>query len=309
MAKKKPAKPAPPKKPADPAAVAARRKLFLKIGLNALGLIAVGGGLAVAVVQSKAYLDATADTPTVVLTDRPAWMSDAVAGQILAAARPAGPTAPSDAGLLRDHADRLAAVPWVRQVNQVRRVYRDAPGDTLAVSCDYRAPAALVAWRDRDWLVDREGVMLPEGFSAAQSPKVVYGADGRINLRRVIGAASAPAGAGAAWPGQDVRAGLDLLALVEKYAFAADVEGVDVSNYGGRRDPAAAQLVLFTRHDGTEIRWGRPVDKADQLAEVPTAVKLRTLEAIYEKHGRADAGYRWIDVRLDTVSGSPAGGP
>ena len=269
--------------------------------------MAVGAGSAAAVVASRRHVEArpAAEPPRVVLLDRPAWMSDVVAERIAEYVRPADGASPLDHALLRDRAARLADYPWVERVNRVRRAYdveTATPGGVIEVDCDYRAPAALVAWRGQHWLVDTRGVMLPEAFDDAQAARVVYGDDGRVNVRRVTGAASPPAGAGVAWPGDDLRAGLALLEKIAPYPFAQDVVGVDVGNADGSIDRTAARLVLLTRH-GTRVRWGRPVDAADFYVEASVDRKLYALEAIYREYGRVDAGRSWIDVRFDDVNG------
>ena len=310
MAKKQPT-PARPQKPArpprDPAEVAASRRRAVRVGLNALGLIAVGAGTAAAVVASKRHVEArpAGEPPRVVLLDRPAWMSDVVADRIAAFVRPAAGASPLDHALLRDRVERLRDYPWVERVNLVRRAYdarTGTPGGLIEVDCAFRAPAALVAWRGQHWLVDAAGVMLPEAFDDGQAAQVVYGDDGRVNVRRVTGVTAPPAGAGLAWPGDDLRAGLALLAAVAPYPFAQDVVGVDVGNYDGRLDRNAARLVLLTRH-GTLVRWGRPVDAGDFYVEATVDRKLYALEAIYREYGRVDAGRSWIDVRFDDVNG------
>ncbi len=310
MAKKKPAKAEKPSKPArvplDPAALA-RRRATAVLTLKTLAALAVGGGVAVAVVKSKDYVQQQRDPapPPVALAEQPVWMSDLVAGRIIDAVKPAAggqsdSGGPFDRAALQRRAEVLAASPWVREVRQVRRAYDPAAPDRtrIVIDCDFRAPVALVAWRDHHWLVDRDGVMLPEGFTGDQVDQVVYGTDGRVNVRRIVGAAAPPAGAGAAWPGGDVRAGLDLLDLMSRQPFGQDVVGVDVTNFNRRRSATAAQLVLLTRH-GTEVRWGRPVNAEDFLVEVPATEKLRRLTEFYKKYGRIDAKHLWIDLRFD----------
>ena len=303
MAKKKPAKPEKPARPAhkplDPAALARRRATAI-LTIKSLAALALGGLLTVAVVKAKAYVVATDSDvpPTVELSDRPVWMSDLVAQRILANVRPETADGPFDRNLLKSRAALLADSPWVREVRQVRRVYGPGGDSTLLIDCDFRAPVALVAWHDHHWLVDRDGVMLPEGFSADQVDKVVYGTDGRVNVRRILGAANPPAGAGKPWPGGDVKAALDLLDLVNRQPFGQDVVGVDVANFDRRKSPTDAQLVLLTRH-GTRVRWGRPVNAQDFLVEVSAAEKLRRLAFYFKEYGRVDAKHQWIDLRFD----------
>ena len=101
----------------------------------------------------------------VVLLNRPAWMSDFLAEQIIAAAEPTGAkldVQSSDAGRCRRPA---RSNPWIRKVKHVRRAYSKKPGDTIEIDCEYRVPLALVHWKDYYWLVDGDGVKLPEQFT------------------------------------------------------------------------------------------------------------------------------------------------
>lgn len=126
---------------------------------------------------------------------------------IIKTARPAGTHSAFDHQLLVNTLAMLKANPWIRQVRQVRRAYGKQPGDTLEVDCQYRAPVALVKWQDYFWLVDGDGVKLPEVFSAADVPRILKGQDKRVNIRVIEGVASAPPESGAKWAGAICRRG------------------------------------------------------------------------------------------------------
>jgi hypothetical protein len=248
--------------------------------------------------------------PRVVLKERPPWMSEQLERQILSAIRPDAPHSAFDRGLLQRQAEILARNPWVRRVHSVRRLYVREPGDTIEVDVELRTPLALVAWEDYFWLVDSEGVKLPEQYSRQQAQRVLRDDQGRILLRAVYGVSNAPVEAGKKWTGEDLAAGLELLRLVAAQPFAGDVAGVDVSNFGGRNDPREAQLVLRTRRD-TEVRWGRPVSAKDFFVEIAVTRKLQVLGDVWRQYGRLDGGCRWIDIRFDKVlrPTETAGGP
>src|SRR6476646_11072616 len=130
--------------------------------------------------------------PAVVLKNRPVWMTEFLAGQIAASVRPAGLHSTFDHQMLVDRVAMLKTNPWIRNVRQVRRVYGKTPGDTLEIDCDYRAPIALVRWQKDYWLVDMDGVKLPEKFPAADVPKIAIGRDGHTNIRIVDGVQRPP---------------------------------------------------------------------------------------------------------------------
>ncbi|HEY7089284.1 MAG TPA: hypothetical protein VH518_14400 [Tepidisphaeraceae bacterium] len=279
-----------------------------------LGAILLVGLLSVGYLHLRRYVEREVvfpeHPPRVVLKNRPSWMSDARAIQIINSIRPAGTHSAFDRQLLVDTAAILQQNPWVKQVRQVRRAYGEKPGDTLEIDCDYRAPIALVHWKDYYWLVDGEGVKLPEQFIESQLPRIMIGPDRRLNLRIIEGVTQAPVESGQVWRGDDLAAGLDLVKILYAQRYAEEIVKVDVANFGGRIDPKEAQIDLVTRYD-TQIRWGRPVNAKDFFVEVSASQKLKYLEEIYNEFHRVDGGRPWIDIRFDRItypSGAGGGG-
>jgi hypothetical protein len=296
------------------------------------------GVCAAAVYVAGQYVDREVASSTgpfiIVVKHRPTWMSDLLVRQIADVAQP--PVLPQSSEQTADehhHADlaaliggssrtgysafdrdllvqvhtRLAADPWIAQVRQVRRAYTDKPGDTIEIDCTYRVPTALVKWRDGYWLVASDGYKLPERYDPAMVPNVMGQSSGLPPLRIIEGVSHAPPSAGQEWLGDDLRAGLNMVALLSTDPVADAVLKIDVSNFSGRVDPREAHIVLITKYN-TQIRWGRPASD-DQSFEISPAKKLQCLERIAAQYGRIDANQPWIDVRFDTVripSGKPA---
>jgi hypothetical protein len=317
MAKARPAKPpavrtaarsAKPTRPPSPAWRVARRAL-LHVTIGA----ALVAGLAYAASAARAYVE-QADAVsgprqlTVVLENRPLWMSDYLTRQI-AATLPRRPASPFDRSVLVAAYKQLRANPWVREVRQVRRAYGDAPGDTLVIDCEYRAPAALVQWGQSYWMVDNDGTKLPSPYAAAELPQVTHGRDGHVALRIVTGVRAPPPEAGRPWIGDDLAAALDTVKLFDGKPYMDEVTAVDMTNFGGRVSRSEPQVVLQTCHD-TQVWWGRPPLASDFVVEVPVAHKLATLAAVVKQYGRIDGGKPWIDVRFDTglLPADPPGG-
>jgi hypothetical protein len=303
--KKKPTA-APPPKPRDPQRIALRRRMTLHV----LGVVLFAGVLAGGFYFLKRYVGREvafeSTPPKVVLSNRPAWMSDFLAGQITKAIRPQGGHSALDRRMLQDVVEMLGQdehiAPWIRKVNQVRLVFGRQPGDTLEVNCEYRVPIALVQSKDSYFLVDEQGVLLPEHYTDKQVERIIFGQDGLVNIRVVQGVRSErPERAGMPWAGADLAAGLDLVKLLHGLAYAQDVTRIDVSNFKGRQDPQAAQLVLITRYN-TQLRWGRPINAKDFFVEVSPVEKLRHMQDIFQRYKRLDAGHPWIDLRFDNVT-------
>src|SRR5688572_2330481 len=288
------------RRPRDPARDARVRRVVIHLtcAIAFIGLCGVGLVLDRRYVEHKIVF--AKQPPAVVLKNRPVWMSDFLAEQIVKTARPAGAHSAFDHQLLVNTVAMLEANPWIREVKQVRRAYRQQPGDTLEVDCEYRAPVALVKWQDYFWLVDGDGVKLPEVFSATDVPHILKGQDKRVNIRVIEGVTHAPPETGAKWTGGDLQAGLELVKLLFGRTYAEEIERVDVSNFAGRQNLKLAQLVLVTRYN-THVRWGQPVTVPanDFSVEVPAARKLAFMQAIFEETRRVDANYAWVDVRFD----------
>jgi len=265
--------------------------------------VALLGACATGLYYARQYVEQTAarptDPPTVVFTNRPAWMSDRVARQLAASFRPPHAKSVFDHNLLVTTSRTLKASPWIAQLRQVRRAYGNAPGDTLEIDCDFRAPMALARFEADYWFVDAHGVKLPERFAANDLPFIVYGADGSTNIRVIEGIHHAPPKeAGQTWVGDDLAAGLELVCRLYDQPCAQEIVKVDVSNFHGRVDAREAHIVLVTKYN-TEVRWGRPWTATDSFIEVAPERKLVQMQRVLAQYGRVDAGLASIDLRFD----------
>jgi hypothetical protein len=242
--------------------------------------------------------------PKVVLVDAPAWMNDELRDRLAQQATPVTARSSLDASQVRDVAAILAADAWVKNVRQVRRVYGDKPGDTIEVEADYRAPVALVQDEGWFWMVDAEGIKLPERFAKHELSRVAVGRGlEKVQLRIITGVHQAAPQAGEVWQGKDLVAGLELARLFHDKPYLNDVQMIDVSNIDAQSAGAVGlknEVVLYTRF-GTQVRWGEPIQRGPFSVDVPVAQKLQTLEKLYQQYGRVDAGRPWIEIRYDRV--------
>jgi hypothetical protein len=290
-----------PRRPLSPEQARFRRRIIL----NVLALLALGAGGAVGYRFVKRYvaqkLTFPVDAPKVVLKNRPVWMSDFLAEQIIASVRPATGLSAFDQQMLIDTYDLLKHNPWVKDVRQVRRAYGQKPGDTIEIDCGYRAPIALVRYGDVYALVDAEGTKLPELFNASQVPSIMFGQDGRMNIRVIEGVVRPPPDPGRRWISGDLTAGLEMVQLLNGKPYAEQIQIVRVNNFEGRLDKKEAELVLVTR-EHTEVRWGRAPGANGAFAEMPWHVKLKYMEQIVEKYHRVDGGHTAVDIRYEHVT-------
>ena len=295
-------------KPSKPRASAAPSETARRLRIIALNLLIAGvliGGAAFGISRLRRYADSTlarpVTTPVIVLKGRPGWMSETHAQQIALAVKPQTVTSALDQQLLEKIANQLAANPWVKQVKRVRRAYGQSAGDTIEIECDFRTPMALVATRDQYILVDNEGVRLPAAFPNTQPPRMMFAADGAVNIRLIEGvSALPPAKDGLKWTGDDLKAGLDMVKFLYGRPMAEEIHAVNVTNFRGRKSSHEAQLVLVTKYQ-TEIRWGEPLFVAF-AAELSKEEKLERLARVRDQYGRIDAGRPWIDIRMDKIT-------
>jgi len=292
-----------PPRPATPAELA-RARFVRRAALHTLIAICFVGGFAWMVGSLRQVVSAKTSErpPTVTFVNRPAWMTDLVAGNLSESFRPTAGSSVFDRDALVHVHQRLKASPWVATVRGVRRVFGNSPGDTIEVDCDFRTPVALVNDNEGHyWFVDEKGVKLPEWFDAEQLGKVIF-ANGKVNLRIIEGVYNAPpAEAGKIWPGDDLIAGIDLAKLLHGRDFTEDIIRINVSNYIGRMNVREPQIVLMTRY-GTQVRWGNAIGRSDWFVELPVARKLEAMKWVHSTYGRVDNYKPWIDIRFETIA-------
>ncbi len=279
-----------------------------KYALHGLAAISFATIVGMGINYSRDYADRSVLTPTsaiaVQLVNPPTWMNEELRQRIVQIATPVTAKSSLDHDQVKEIAQILSAEPWVKKVNQIRRVYGKQPGDTLEVDCDFRAPVALVQDQGWFWMVDADGVKLPERFTKEELSKVAIGRGlEKIQLRVVTGVHDAAPQAGEKWNGRDLEAGIELARLFFNKPYMNDVAMIDVSGVDPINPQAAGaknEVVLHTRYN-TQIRWGSAIPKSGFSVEVSAAQKLATLEQLWNDYQRLDAGKPWIEIRYDRV--------
>lgn len=280
-----------------------RQALMRKVIVHTLIGCVFFGGLAAGFYYVREYalhrVEATQQPPAIVIKNRPAWMSDFLVERIAQTARPTGSTSPFDREMLVKARQALEQNPWIEKVYDVRRAYGNGPGDLLEINCEYRVPVALVKWGDYYSLVDRNGFKLPEQYEPKDVPKIVRIEEGHVDIRIIDGVRKPPPEPGHKWPGEDLSAALEMIALLSDKPYAQEILKINVGHFYSKGDP---QVVLVTKY-GTEVRWGRVPSAKDSFVEVDAARKLDRLRAFYTQYGRVDAGQTGgLDIRFDTIT-------
>ncbi len=258
--------------------------------VTALWVLGVGGLVTAWVLGTprlEAYASAhQADGDVVVrLVDLPTWVeADLESMLVETAVRHIGDD-PLQRADLMDAREALLATGWFVSVDQVRRVGTRV----VDVTATLAEPFAVIRDRSRarDYLVDAHGRVLPRTYAPGER-------SGYIGL---TGARySAPTHSGMTWPGADVAAALDVLALISDKPWLDQVVRIDLSRH--RKD---GSIRLVTDRDCT-IVWGRaPGDEAG--SDVPASQKLSYLDYHYEQYGHIDRGLEELDITGDVVVG------
>jgi len=266
--------------------------------LVAMGLTA-GTGVGLAFAESRAA-EIASDGPPVVRIDWPEAIADgqqvvwppepvqrALLDQAYAiVAEYPGPFSPDTLDALGTW---LSKTGWVSGVSSIRRL----DGGVIEIHAIWRAPAAVVRDGAQDYLIAADGCRLRSSWRADLSP-----------FPTIIGARDARALAvvpGEPWPSASVRAGLELINLLQSRLpgdqGSDQVAGVDVSQF-----VRLHRLILRTDR-GHSIIWGRP--PSDPVPDaVSTDTKLRQLAQLRHNPDfgyRIDAGQSLIDISSGPV--------
>lgn len=275
-------------------AAAAKRFSVGAAWVAALGAL-VWGLVQLDDVAATAYADSTAYPTRLQWVDPPPWLYEpdyavepyaTVLEELTARVDLQPDHDPSYAGLCGWVYERAAASPWLADV---RRVTKRAD-NVVQVYADFRQPLTYVLHGGLAYLVDPNGVVLtqPQALAYERSAAALP----------LIGVARAPAPPGQMWVGDDLQAGLKLVAVLQR-AERADrlplrplLAAVDVSAY---ESLAAGPLKIRTVHD-TTIIWGK-TPAAEYESEADADRKLAHLLALYNELGGLPAGQPVIDIR------------
>ena len=302
-------------------------RMFMRIIVLCLIVVAAGWGMQ----QLESHVRETAipvrNTPVrLQVSGHPSWMPAELAYRIAKSFATNSTARYDDMDLTDTIAARAASNPWVRKVLSVRKA-RDADGRPFVrVDCEFRKPAAMVAWRGRFYFVDDQGVRLRDSRKQPEVPRwtaIIPGRDGKkAHQEDFIELADVPTNA-KPWrihyivieldsdmdpppppPGQlwDTRAltdsgGLRLAALLKSRKYAQEVDRVDARNYAGRRSTVAPHLSFSAGN--SDFKFGRfpHLDGIDY--NVSTRQKMRALDDhVARYHGRL-AGTPGLNLQLE----------
>lgn len=268
---------------ADPMWVERHARKLLVCSLMVAALLATLVGITVGMARLETYVHSAAAgriKPVIQFVDLPGEI-DELAGAELAERLETHLTGPwTDRTLPQRLADLLESSGWVEHVNYVRRT----GGGVFLISCRYYQPLAMVQKEEGFYLIERAGVRLPGVYRYDPTWLVIQGID-----------RSAPP-AGTVWGGADVRAGLDVAAMLLPEPMAGQITGVLVDNFEGRLDRRRTHIELATDRAGGRIQWGSAPGR--ELEENSIQQKLAILRDNFHRTGRVDAHHPIIDVSV-----------
>lgn len=233
------------------------------------------------------------------LVKGPPWMTPAILGELDVALL--DPEFPQRFSLLDEGVSRRIAAAYERcvWVERVQRIVKhdprvDATVPPLEVHLKFRRPMAFVKSPEGYCLVDDKGVRLPGVYA---QPRL-----GAMELMVVTGVTSRVPNVGQPWRDPSVEGAVRVAEAVGSKREAFRLVSVDVSNYGGRRDPRDSEVALFTANN-TRIKWGRaPTREAAMLQEKTLDQKVAYLDYVYQRlEGQVDGVLAYIDIPNEAV--------
>jgi len=203
---------------------------------------------------------------------------------------------------------------WIKRITEIRRVINPARTlQTIQIFAEYRRPANWVERDGKYYLLDTDGVRLPEEYSA-QDRKSVPSLMAITGLDLPGNAIPKPS---ESWKTDDYEAGAKLATLLATQPFAQQIAAIDMTNFRGRKDPAKAWITLKTIFSAGHIEevagqdlpvgagprivmWGRPIGE-EKYYDVSADIKLKTLNSLFFRYNRIDANRDFVDIHTEEV--------
>jgi len=300
-------------------------QMVLRIIVLCLIVVAAGWGMKWLESHVRATTSSSRNTPVrLQVSGRPAWMPSELAYRIAKSFATNSTARYDDVDLTDTVAARAVANPWVRKVLSVRKA-RDGDGKPFVrVDCEFRKPAAMVAWRQRFYFVDDQGVRLRDSRRDPEVPRwtaIIPGREGRkAHQEDFIELADVPTNAkpwrihyivieldnqmdpsppppGQLWNTRAITEGLKLTALLKTRKYGQQISRVDARNYAGRRSTVAPHLSFSAGN--SDFKFGRfpHLDGIDY--NVSTRQKMQALDDHVQRyHGRL-AGTPALNLQLE----------
>lgn len=191
-----------------------------------------------------------------------------------------------DKGFPQEVARRLEDVPWVKRVASVKREF---PG-RLRIQLEMRQAVAVLKKDDTFYLLDEEGVVLPEAYFSwpRDQRETPYIESKRLRFAPKVGQRLEDKG---------ILAGIELLGFLKENEVhkMLSLRAVDVTGVGWGRSQGESDIVIWTQ-GGTAIKWGCP-PLCGHVDELSNEQKLNNLVSVVRAEGTKLDQMEYVDVR------------
>ncbi len=189
-------------------------------------------------------------------------------------------------GLSQEVAGEKEAIPWVKKVHSVRRGFPDK----LLVQLEIRKAVAVVKREETFYLLDKEGMVLPEAYFAwpEDQDKLPCIESRRLRVTPKPGQRLEDKG---------VLAGIELVCFLKEEGIhkLVNLRSVDVTGVGWSRSQGESDIVIWTQ-SGVAIKWGCP-PLCGHTDELSNEQKLKNLLSVVKAEGTKLDQMQYIDVR------------
>lgn len=192
----------------------------------------------------------------------------------------------SDPALEKDLEERFLNNSWVKEVHVSRDSYF---ASHIKVLVHLRKPCVGVEWENQLYLVDKEGVRVPEEIHPPSEP-----------FLRVRGVRQKPPDLGEIWDDPVILPACKLARFLKKQKVHSwlDLQSIDMGNFEGKESPKEPEISLYTSQ-GTRICWGRPLEST--RIEGDPHIKLKILKQFCERYP-ALKEIALVDIRFEEES-------
>jgi hypothetical protein len=258
--------------------------------LTVLVIIGVFAALGVGIVFLDKYVRKTAPVRASIaieLVGVPAWVNDQLKEKVYAAAVAGGePKLDENTAVFVQH-NIVQRVAWLAEV----RVQTTHEG--LRIAGRWRKPLVLVQSGLRKSYLDADRVVLD--FVPMLNLPIV-------ELKGL--SATKIAQPGEVWQQDDISAAVAVISRLDRMdelvtpdkPLLREIDSIDVSNFGGRKNTGLPHIVLYTK-DGAELIWGAEIGAWGQYLEATDEEKLAKLYGYYKEYGSLMGRAKYINLR------------
>ncbi len=163
----------------------------------------------------------------------------------------------------------------------------------MNIKFELRRPVAIVKKKRGNFLVDKDGIMLPGKFYK-------YPEDGDDPICIIVRNSVKVPEYGEQWNDKSITDGINLLNYLKhnKVDKLLNITSIDVSEIGGRHKEGKMDIALWTK-DGAKIKWGCATS-SEHVNELSNYEKLQNLLSVAMEEGANLNKMEYVDVRWKT---------